>query len=149
MPKLYFKYGTMNSGKTSQLLMVAHNYKSQGKSVILLKPDVDHRFGVSSIHSRIGVTMQADVIVGRNDDILSIIVERGEQLAACILVDECQFLEPAHINQLRVLAEYTPVICYGLKTDYLTNLFPGAKRLMELADSIEEIRTICKIIINA
>ena len=148
MPKLYFRYGAMNSSKTANLLMVAHNYRSQGKNVILIKPNIDNRVDVLQITSRMGISMKADIVVTSDTDLSQI------QHTDCILVDECQFLTPLQIEQLRVLTNTTPVICYGLRTDYKTILFPASKRLMELADNIEEIKTVCvycnsKAIINA
>lgn len=137
MPKLYFRYGTMNSSKTMNLLMVSHNYEQQGKKVIVIKPEIDTRFGANNIKSRTGIQRDADIIVGENDNI---IIERD---VACVLVDESQFLHPDQIDQLRRISMYVPVICYGLRTDYRSKLFPGSKRLMELADSIEEIKTTC------
>jgi thymidine kinase len=148
MPKLYFRYGAMNSSKTANLLMVAYNYRSQGKSVILIKPNIDNRVNILDISSRMGINMKADIIASSETDLSQI------KDTDCILVDECQFLTPLQIEQLRTLTVSIPVICYGLRTDYRTILFPGSKRLMELADNIEEVKTICvlcnnKAIINA
>ena len=139
MPKLYFRYGTMNSSKTMNLLMVAHNYEQQGIKVILIKPLIDSRFEEKYITSRTGFKKKADIVLGKDDRIL---MSYGEDIG-CVLVDEVQFLSEDQIDELRVLSLKTPVICYGLRTDYRSFLFPGAKRLMELADSIEEIKTIC------
>lgn len=139
MPKLYFRYGTMNSSKTMNLLMVAHNYEQQGRKIILIKPEIDSRFGKEYIGSRTGFNKKADVNVGKSDRIPS---SYGKDIA-CVLVDEAQWMSPEQIDDLRVLSLETPVICYGLRTDYKSILFPGAKRLMEIADTIEEIKTIC------
>lgn len=152
MPKLYFRYGTMNSSKTANLLMVAHNYKSQGKKVILIKPKIDTRFGLNIIQSRAGFEENCDILLDKNDN-LSTYSNMFSDID-CILVDEAQFLTCEHIEKLREITNITPVICYGLRTDYMSNLFSGSKRLMELADSIEEIKTTCincskKAIINA
>ena len=149
MPKLYFRYGTMNSSKTANLLMVAHNYRSQGKQVLLVKPLCDNRFDLQMITSRAGQQMPADLLISPDMTSLSI----SDQVV-CILVDEAQFLSEINIDALRNISLNIPVICYGLRTDYLSKLFPGSKRLMEVADSIEEIKTICvvcekKAIINA
>ena len=150
MPKLYFRYGTMNSSKTANLLMVAHNYLAQGKEVLLVKPEIDTRFGTESISSRAVDGMKAHIILSETTEIQ---LEQCEGIH-CILVDEAQFLSEYNINNLRMLTEKVPVICYGLRTDYRTRLFSGSKRLMEIADTIEEIKTVCvecdrKAIINA
>jgi len=146
--KLYFRYGCMNSSKTANLLMIAHNYESQNKKVLVLKPSIDTR--TPNITSRCGISRNVDIFIDNATNLLDIDLTD----IVCLLVDEVQFLEEKHIEQLRQLTKYTPVICYGLKTDYKTILFPGSKRLIELADSIEEIKTICvdcgkKSIINA
>ena len=139
MPKLYFRYGTMNSSKTMNLLMVAHNYEQQGKKVILIKPKIDNRFGEKDIVSRTGFKKTATFIIEKYERILP---SYGKDIA-CILVDEAQFLSTEQVEDLRVLSIETSVICYGIRTDYRSILFPGSKRLMEIADSIEEIKTIC------
>ena len=150
MPKLYFRYGAMNSSKTANLLMVAHNYRSQGKNVLLVKPDIDTRFGQSMITSRAITGISADLVIDQN---FSDFTQYTNQLS-CILIDEAQFLSECNVNALRQITEKCPVICYGLRTDFTGHLFPGSKRLMEIADSIEEIKTVCvecerKAIINA
>lgn len=143
MAKLYFRYGTMSSSKTANLLMVAHNYKSQGKKVLLVKPIIDNRFGQSLIKSRCGLESEADYLLEKDDNNFRMIeCEYLEKLDA-ILVDESQFLTEKQVNKLRELSCKVPVLCYGLRTDYKTNLFEGSKRLMEIADSIEEIKTTC------
>lgn len=149
MPKLYFRYGAMNSSKTANLLMVAHNYRSQGKSVILIKPKIDTRFGQDIIASRAIEGIKADLVIDENFSDFTPYIKTN-----CFLVDESQFLSEININALRDVTRYVPVICYGLRTDYRSKLFPGSKRLMEIADSIEEMKTTCiscdrKAIINA
>lgn len=149
MPKLYFRYGTMNSSKTANLLMVAYNYKSQGKKVVLMKPSIDTRFGANNIKSRAVQEMEADIIILPCRRVFELPND-----VSCVLVDEAQFLTPINVEGLRNLSQHVPVICYGLRTDYKAYLFPGSKRLLELADTIEEIKTICvncnkKAIINA
>jgi len=141
MAKLYFRHGTVGSAKTLNLLAVAHNYRQQGKHVLLLKPELDSRFGKGNIKSRAGLEMQADVQVMPGTDLMSLPFEG----VSCILVDEAQFLATVHIEQLRdiSLIKGIPVICYGLRTDFRTKLFPGSLRLMELADSIEEVKATC------
>ncbi len=141
MAKLYFRHGTMDSAKTLNLLAVAHNYRSQGKRILLVKPRMDDRFGAAAIRSRAGIEAEADLLV---DDatILDPALFRGID---CVLVDEAQFLAPALVDQLRALTQGgPPVICYGLRTDFRTGLFPGSRRLLELADSIEEVKVTCQ-----
>lgn len=142
MAKLYFRHGAVGSAKTLNLLAVAHNYRQQGKEVILLKPFLDDRFGVSSIKSRAGLEKIADFLVKPETNLLRELNFSG---VSCILVDEAQFLDPDKIDQLRhiTLEKQIPVICYGLRTDFKQELFAATKRLMELADSIEEVKTTC------
>lgn len=141
MAKLYFRHGTMDSAKTLNLLAVAHNYRSQGKKVLLIKPRLDDRFGAGAIASRAGLQAEADLLL-EADSVLD-----PEQFAGvdCVLVDEAQFLSARVIEQLRVLTrDGPPVICYGLRTDFQTRLFEGSRRLLELADSIEEVKVTCQ-----
>ncbi len=141
MAKLYFRYGTVGSAKTLNLLAVAHNYRQQQKQVVLIKPALDTRFGSDHIRSRAGLEKPADILV-EPDTILD-----GQKFkdVSCILVDEAQFLSKSLIRQLRqiTLSLNIPVICYGLRTDFRTQLFEGAAALMELADAVEEIKTTC------
>jgi len=141
MAKLYFRYGTMGSAKTLNLLAVAHNYRQQGKDVLLVKPKLDDRFGKEEIKSRAGLYMPADVLLDKD----TFMDEEALENISCVLVDEVQFLTAQHIEQFRNIALHhkIPVICYGLRTDFKSKLFEGAKRLMELADSIEEVKTTC------
>ena len=143
MAKLYFKYGAMGSSKTAQALITKFNYEERGMSVWLIKPSTDDRDGATVIRSRIGLSAQADVVFPEDD--------LRERFAAVgrrdvIIADECQFLTGRHIEQLRDLVdeEDVPVLCFGLRTDFQTKLFPGSARLFELADSITEIKTICE-----
>jgi thymidine kinase len=140
--KLYFRYGTMDSAKSMNLLAVAHNYRKQGKRVLLVKPRLDVRFGAAKISSRSGLEAEADLMV---DEETSLDPRDFEGLD-CVLVDEAQFLPPAVIEDLRriTIEPGVPVICYGLRTDFRTRLFPGAQRLMELADGIEEVKVTCQ-----
>lgn len=142
MPKLYFRYGVVSSSKTLNLLTVAHNYKKQGKKCIVMKPAIDTRFGAVVVKSRAGLEMEADVIIHESTNLLDVVPYSNVH---CILVDECQFLEPIHVDQLRQITDNwgVPVICYGLRTNFMSNLFPASKRLFEVADSIEEIKTTC------
>lgn len=145
MAKLYFRYGTVSSAKTLNLLAVAHNYRQQNKPVFLCKPEIDTRFGRNVIQTRAGLKVDADLIVPQHGDVAF------PDLSAvfCVLVDEAQFLPVSFIDQLRQLSASAqlgiPVICYGLRTDFKQKLFPASARLLELADSIEEIKTICAI----
>lgn len=141
MAKLYFRHGTVGSAKTLNLLAVAHNYRQQGKEVLLLKPEMDSRFGQELIKSRAGLEMSADILVNSETDLMS----RDYEGISCILVDEAQFLPGHIIDQLReiTLLKEIPVLCYGLRTDFRTKLFEGSLRLMELADSIEEVKATC------
>ncbi|MBA3541637.1 MAG: thymidine kinase [Deltaproteobacteria bacterium] len=142
MAKLYFRYGTMDSAKSMNLLAVAHNYRKQGKRVLLMKPRLDVRFGAAKISSRSGLEAEADVMI--DDD--TVLDPRDFTGLDCILVDEAQFLPPVIIEELRriTIDPGVPVICYGLRTDFRTHLFPGAQRLMELADGIEEVKVTCQ-----
>ena len=143
MAKLYFKYGAMGSSKSAQALIAAFNYEEQGMSVWLIKPSVDDRDGADIVKSRIGLSRRARVISPEED-----IVEawHGAGRRDVIIADEAQFLSPAQIDGLRSIVdlEDIPVLCFGLRTDFLTKFFPGSLRLMELADSITEIKTVCR-----
>jgi thymidine kinase len=142
MAKLYFRYGTMDSAKTLNLLAVAHNYRKQGKRVLLVKPRLDTRFGATKISSRCGLEADADLVIDHDASL----DPRDFEGVDCILVDEVQFLSPTVIEDLRRITvdPGVPVICYGLRTDFRTRLFPGAQRLMELADRIEEVKVTCQ-----
>ena len=142
MAKLYFKYGAMGSSKSAQALITQFNYEELGMTVWLIKPSVDDRDGADIIRSRIGLERRAQVI--RPED--SIRAEYAKTGGTDVIIaDEAQFLTPAQIDELRDIVDEqdVPVLCFGLRTDFLTHFFPGARRLMELADSITEIKTIC------
>ncbi len=143
MAKLYFKYGAMGSSKSAQALITKFNYEEQGMSVWLIKPGTDTRDGADIIKSRIGLSQRAQVI-GPDESIKKAYEEAGNY--DVIIVDEAQFMTPEQIDELRDLVdeEDLPVLCFGLKTDFRTHFFPGSHRLMELADSITEIKTICE-----
>src|SRR5688500_3804258 len=128
----------MDSAKSMNLLAVAHNYRKQGKKVLLVKPRLDTRFGASKISSRCGLEAEADLMVDEDTSL----DPREFTGLDCVLVDEAQFLAPNIIEDLRRITvdPGVPVICYGLRTDFQTKLFPGAQRLMELADRIEEVK---------
>lgn len=144
MAKLYFKYGAMGSSKTAQALITRYNYEENDMSVWLLKPSADLRDGVNILRSRIGLEAEVDVIPPETD-ILKLFLETRQGKCDVIIVDECQFLTEAQIDQLRQIVDdhNTPVMCFGLRTDFQTKLFPGSLRLMEVADTIQEIKTIC------
>lgn len=148
MAKLYFRYGVVGSAKTLNLLAVAHNYRQQGKEVLLVKPALDVRFGLDNIRTRAGLETQADVLAPE-DGMIPLPALDG---ISCILVDEAQFLHPDAVDQLRHITYSAvsqdaifgiPVICYGLRTDFRQQLFPASQKLLALADSIEEIKTTC------
>ena len=143
MAKLYFKYGVMGSSKSAQALITKFNYEERGMSVWLIKPSVDTRDGAEMIRSRIGLECRAEVI---SPDMS--VIDRYHALGRrdVIIADEAQFFTPGQIEELRYLVdeEDLPVLCFGLRTDFLTRFFPGSQRLMELADSITEIKTICE-----
>lgn len=154
MAKLYFRYGVMGSSKSAQALITKFNYEEQGMRVWLLKPAADTRDGAGQVHSRIGLSQAADAI--REDmDLYEIFRDREREFYDVIIADEAQFLTPAQIEQLRDIADQynVPVFCFGLRTDFRTQLFPGSARLFELADSITELKTVCtcggKAMVNA
>lgn len=142
MAKLYFKYGAMGSSKTAQALITRFNYMELGMKVWLIKPSTDTRDGEDIMKSRIGLEARAQVIAPDMD-----IREEYRRQGSydVIIADEAQFFTPQQIEQLRALVdeEDLPVLCFGLRTDFLTRLFPGSQRLMELADSLTEIKTVC------
>lgn len=144
MAKLYFKYGAMGSSKTAQALITKYNYEENDLSVWLIKPSADTRDGVATLRSRIGLEAQVEVI-SPDKDILELF--KATQMGKCdvIIVDECQFFTPEQIDELRAIVDEcnVPVMCFGLRTDFLTHMFPGSLRLMEVADTIQEIKTIC------
>jgi len=150
--KLYFKYGAMGSSKTANALITKFNYEERGMKVWLIKPSVDVRDGAAVVKSRIGLCAQADVITPDKDLFAEF---SRKQDCHVVIADECQFFTPAQIDQLRKIVDELdiPVLCYGLRTDFLTHLFEGSRRLFEVADSVQEIKTICacgkKAIVNA
>ena len=144
MAKLYFKYGAMGSSKTAQALITKYNYEENDLKVWLIKPSADVRDGAATLRSRIGLEAQVEVIPPEID-VLERFVREKEGSCDVIIVDECQFLSEAQIDQLRAIVDEhnVPVMCFGLRTDFQTKLFPGSLRLMEVADTIQEIKTIC------
>ena len=152
MAKLYFRYGAMNSGKSTAMLQAAYNYEERGQQVLLAKPSVDTR-GDGGIVSRLGVTRPVDFVIAPDDDVYSLFErQRARVLGAtgvsvsCLLVDEAQFLSETQVDDLLRIAiiEGVPVLAYGIRTDFQTVAFPGSRRLLEIAHSLEELKTICR-----
>ncbi len=144
MAKLYFKYGAMGSSKTAQALITKYNYEENGMKVWLIKPSADTRDGQNILRSRIGLEAAVDVIPPEKD-VYDLFARTKQGVCDAVIVDECQFLPAAQIDQLRhIVNDFgVPVMCFGLRTDFQTKLFPGSLRLMEVADTIQEIKTIC------
>ncbi len=142
MAKLYFRYSAMNAGKSTALLQVAHNYGEYGRRVALFTSAIDDRFGVGNITSRLG-PQRAAITFDSSFDFYAFAAENRE--LACLLVDEAQFLSEDQVRQLHQVAHILdiPAICYGIRSDFLGVAFPGAAALLTLADSIEEIKTVC------
>lgn len=153
MAKLYFKYGAMGSSKTAQALITKFNYEERGMKVWLIKPSLDSRDGADIVKSRIGLAETATVIEPETE--LEALYESNYSDVDVVIADECQFLTPKQVDALReIVDEYgIPVMCFGLRTDFQTKLFPGSRRLFEVADSITEIKTVCdcgsKAVVNA
>lgn len=161
MAKLYFRYGAMNSGKSTALLQVAHNYEERGQRVLVAKPRVDTK-GRRAVVSRLGVSRDADFLIGPSDDMLALFdrasrgvdpdaLVRAADLpplppVAALLIDEAQFLTARQVDDLLRIAvlQDVPVLAYGIRTDFRTEAFPGSRRLLEIAHSIEELKTICR-----
>ncbi len=144
MAKLYFKFGAMGCSKTAQALITKFNYEERGMKVLLLKPSVDVRDGAEIVKSRIGLTAKA-VVVNDKEDLYKEYEEKYRDRDV-IIVDECQFLTPEQVDELgQIVIDFNvPVLCFGLRTDFLTHLFPGSRRLFEIAESITEIKSVCK-----
>ena len=144
MAKLYFKYGVMGSSKTAQALITKFNYEERNMKVLLLKPAVDSRENAAVVRSRIGLEAPC-VMVSETEDLYRLYLDRYRDIDV-VIVDECQFLQPEQVDQLGkiVLDHDIPVLCFGLATDFLTHLFPGSRRLFEIAESITEIKSICR-----
>ena len=144
MAKFHFRYGAMNAGKSTILLQTAYNYEEKGKKVVILKPSVDTK-GDEKIVSRIGLERKVDYLIGDNDSIIS---KLGDNISSfcCILVDEAQFLKTKQLDELFYISKMMdiPVIAFGLRTDFKSNGFEGSIRLLELADALEEMPTICR-----
>ncbi len=147
MAKLYFRYWAMNSGKTTAIIQVAHNYEERGMRVVLMKPQIDTKWS-GSIISRLWVSRKVDVLLERTDSVKDAITHfvQLQWPLDCILVDEAQFLLPSQIDELYRIAvqDNIPVICYGLRTDFLLQSFPWSERLLALSHTLEELKTICR-----
>lgn len=144
MAKLYYRYGAMNSGKTAILLQVANNYEERGMKVLILKPGIDSK-GADYLVSRIGLKRKVDHIILADENVYKYL-ENNINGVACILIDEAQFLTKNQVEDLmQIVVDFdVPIICYGLRTDFRTEGFEGSTRLLEIAHSIEEMKTICK-----
>lgn len=161
MAKLYFRYGAMNSGKSTALLQAAYNYEERGQAVLLAKPAIDTK-GAEKIESRLGVTREVDFLVAPDANIRELFAHERERIrmrgsdalfggencadVACLLVDEAQFFTRAQVDDLFRIAveDGIPVMAYGIRTDFQTEAFPGSARLLEVAHSLEELKTICR-----
>ena len=161
--KLYFRYGAMNSGKSTSLLQAAYNYEERGQHVLLAKPVIDTK-GADQIDSRLGVKRTVDFLIGPDDDVRALFAEHRERVkrdaaatlvpeseehevdVACLLIDEAQFLTREQVDDLLriVVLDGVPVLAYGIRTDFQTQAFPGSARLLELSHSLEELKTICR-----
>ena len=149
MAKLYFRYGAMNSGKSTAVLQVAHNYEERGMKVLLVKPAIDTK-GNEQISTRIGIGRPVDVLLSPDVTLRETLTKHSPSKNVedfdCIITDEAQFFTPGQIEEFFDIAVKLdiPIICYGIRTDFQRNLFPGSKRLFELAHSLEELKTICR-----
>ncbi len=152
MAKLYFRHGAMNSGKSTALLQVAHNYEERGQAVILAKPNADSK-GEDAIVSRLGVERSVDLLVSPNENLrveFTLLANehraRSNSPISCLLIDEAQFLTRDQVNQALEIAvlDGVPVLAYGIRTDFQTKGFPGSLRLLEIAHTLEELKTICR-----
>lgn len=151
MAKVYFRYGAMNSGKSTALLQAAFNYEERGQHVVLVKPAIDTK-GESRIVSRLGVTRLVDFTVSAEESLYDVFdafltskASEGKSIS-CLLIDEAQFLTSAQVDDAMRIAvgKNVPVLCYGIRTDFRTAAFPGSLRLLEIAHSLEELKTICR-----
>jgi thymidine kinase len=152
MSKLYFRYGAMNSGKSTALLQAAFNYEERGQYVLLAKPAIDYK-GDKNIVSRLGVSREVDFLIRPEDDLRELFAQHSQEAEqktgqgiSCLLLDEAQFLTEQQVDQSLEVAvlDRVPVLAYGIRTDFQTKAFPGSRRLLEIAHSLEELKTICR-----
>ena len=147
MTKLFFRYGAMNSGKSTAVLQVAHNYEERDQRVVLVKSSVDTK-GDDQIVSRLGVTRRADLLLSPGQDLRAALQTLSARIygVGCVLIDEAQFLTPEQVDQALAIAvlDEIPVVAFGIRTDFRTKAFPGSQRLMEVAHSLQEMKTICR-----
>lgn len=152
MAKLYFRFGAMNSGKSTALLQAAYNYEERGHHVVVAKPVMDTK-GDAQIVSRLGVSRDVDVIIGPATNVVTLIDNEADRVfkdtkkpVSCVLVDESQFLTPRQVDDLFIIAvrRNIPVLAYGIRTDFQTVAFPGSRRLLEISHSVDELKTICR-----
>ncbi|WP_298122501.1 thymidine kinase, partial [uncultured Aurantimicrobium sp.] len=152
MAKLYFRYGAMNSGKSTAMLQAAYNYEERGHSVVLAKPAIDHK-GDMGILSRVGITRRSDFVIAEESDVYGLFQHEREEIirktgadVKCFMVDEAQFLTEAQVDDLLRIAllEDVPVMAFGIRTDFQTVAFPGSRRLLEISHEIDELKTICR-----
>ncbi|MDD6879128.1 MAG: thymidine kinase [bacterium] len=144
MAKMHFKYASMNSGKSIDLIRTAYNYEENGYKVFIIKPGIDTKAG-NKISSRVGLERNTDLVLNSNDSLIDKLYNKINDIN-CILVDEAQFLAKDQVDELFIVSKSCniPVICYGLRTDFTMNSFEGSKRLLEICDELEEIPTLCK-----
>lgn len=152
MSKLYFRYGAMNSGKSTALLQAAFNYEERSQYVLLAKPAIDYK-GDKNILSRLGVSREVDFLIRPQDNLRELFAENRDEVnsktgqdVSCLLLDESQFLTEGQVDQALEVAvlDSVPVLAYGIRTDFQTKSFPGSRRLLEIAHSLEELKTICR-----
>lgn len=145
MAKLYFRYGAMNSGKSSMLMQVAHNYNENNKKVVIIKSNIDTK-GNDYLESRIGLKRKVDILLDKDKPLKEYFNLWIRDNISCILVDEAQFLSTSEVDELWYVSKFLniTVICYGIRTNFKSELFEGSKRLMEVSDELEELVTICK-----
>jgi thymidine kinase len=152
MAKLYFRYGAMNSGKSTAMLQAAYNYEERGHSVVLAKPAIDQK-GDMGILSRVGITRRSDFVIAEESDVYGLFQHEREEIirktgsdVKCFMVDEAQFLSEAQVDDLLRIAllEDVPVMAFGIRTDFQTVAFPGSRRLLEISHEIDELKTICR-----
>lgn len=144
MAKLYFRYGAMNCGKSTAIIQVAYNYEEKGKRILLMKPSIDTK-GNDTVNNRSGLSRQVDYLIKPEDRIINYILPETEKGIDAILIDEAQFLTPTQVDELYQISRFgnIPILCYGLRCDFKMQGFPGSTRLLEIADTIEELKNIC------